>query len=168
MKQITNLDEKHEAVALTYSGNFLNNERDCDPKNYIKLMNSYLVFVLDDGRYLIDEIGVQRIKSTMCYDDETPRPEITEDTFIDYHMHFYSPLRGFEGKRLFIYESDDKTHFNIGPNSYSESFRPATEEEIKIIMDLRTAATDEYLKRLKTYYKRYNSKIRTSGYWKNR
>ena len=168
MKLITNLEEKHSIVSMTFTGNIVNRLREDEPKYYQKFMDSYVVFLLDSGRFLVHEIEVQKIRSTIMYDDETPRPEVNEETFMEYNLAQYEPLRGYEGKRLFIYESQDKTYLRIAPNAYEEPIRIATDEETKVIMELRTEANEAYLKRLKTHYKRYKDKIRTSGYWKNR
>ena len=168
MKQITNLEERHQAVSLSYSGNFIDRLRENDAKYYNKLMKAYAVYMMDDGKYLVHEIETPSISSVISYDDETPRPEINETNFIDYNMWLESPLRFYEGKRLFIYNSQDKSHYLIAPNHHDEPLRIATEEETNTIMSLRHNANDEYLERLKAYFKRFSAKIRTSGYWANR
>jgi hypothetical protein len=170
MKQITNLEEKHEFIKKAYSGNYLNTLRDTDPKYYNKVIKTHYIFLLDDGNYLVHEIDSVTVTKVLYYDDETERPEKTEEYFTDYNMHLNSPLRFYENKKLYIYKSNsgNDEYVTIAHDQYGERLREATEEETNTIMELRNAANDEYLKRLKAYYNRYSHNIRVRGYWANR
>lgn len=46
--------------------------------------------------------------------------------------------------------------------------RDLTTEEVKELDEIMATIKAKYLKRLETYYKRYNDKITTYGYWANR
>ena len=94
------------------------------------MIKQYYVFLLEDGNHLIHEIDIPSIKTTLYYDDELEAPSKEEDSFIDYNMYQNSPLRCFENKRLFIYESKDKTFVTFSNGSYDEPAREATEERM--------------------------------------
>lgn len=122
------------------------------------------------------------VQSTIYYNDETPRPILTEDTFIDYNLkpqwydkkieslkdtnnHFYLVKEWSNDKtgQLFSYTLHNEYH-----PSYQTLIRELTTNEKQLIIESLLQSEKKYIKRLKAYFKRYNHKIRTSGYYANR
>lgn len=123
------------------------------------------------------------IVSTILYDDETEKPELTKELFLNRNKLNYidTELNESDGK-FFIFknfESNIKNweridkKYETHPNFQwkirnSESFREANEKEIEAIKCEVSIAQKKWNQRLENYWKRYKSKIRVSGYWVNR
>lgn len=180
MKKIENDELKKYILNKTYYNDYLLKLEEKDNKHFKDLMSDYIVFETNDGLYVVLNIAKPSIDKQLWFDDEQPIPEKTEELFITYNMqmngskltrynqniqnaYLYNPYRGSKNNLATIacqYKSD-----TIANLTY---FRDLTEEEKNFINAIVSVLIDEYIERLKRYYKRYNSKIRCIGYWVNR
>ena len=120
------------------------------------------------------------INSVIWYDDETEAPEKTYETFYNYHVN--KKPRHFK-KEMFNMEDGELSTLKLVPQYRSKNlelatlsyehqpdgpYREVTDEELEQINNGLDEVGADFEKRLETYYKRYNDKIRVSGYWANR
>ena len=132
-------------------------------------------YIYLNGKYINCCDAKPAIKKTMWYDDEQENPGKGFDRFVDYN---FTNVRNVLG--------DNKTYY-FGKNYYRQTgnnlvnirsfehwqepdkdLTPMTEAEKVKINEAITEVRADFMKRLKTYYKKYNDKIRSSGYWVNR
>ena len=70
------------------------------------------------------------------------------------------------------YEKDNVKYVRINTAGWqmeqSDFVRELTQEEINEIIEFTNTLKEEYIERLKKYYKRYNKNIHVQGYWANR
>ena len=131
---------------------------------------------------VIVEVGRSKptIESTMYYNDETEAPERNYANFASYNKNLHEPNtyelygrshRG-DGRLKIVSEDDNVSGFGVSALTYGDmpdhNTREVTEDELKEINAGIEEIRANYDKRLKSYYKRYEDKIRVSGYWANR
>lgn len=180
MIKIENEELKKEILNKTYYNDYLLKLEEKDNKHFKELMNDYIIFETNDGLYIILNIEKPSIDKTLWFDDEQPIPEKNEELFIKYNMqingskftrynsniqnaYLYNPYRGSKKGLATVgsqYRADAMTDLTY--------YRDLTEEEKAFINTIINILIDEYVERLKKYYKRYNDKIRCVGYWVNR
>ena len=146
---------------------------------YIKFSDGYIVKFERPG-----------ISSCMYYDDELESPETDYNSFESYNLHYNNCYSYFESyfearsnlekygyciggyERIYITNCSNSDIANLSvydDNSYKLGFkRYLTDDESQEIKKLVELLKADYIKRLKTYYKRYGDKITTHGYWANR
>lgn len=156
------------------------------------LVDKYEFYKTNDDLVIeLKKVNKITIDKTMYYDDETEAPEITENNFIIYNrsnVPEHSLNNYLEEKEALItrgcasgrydykgiyfrlnYNNNDKV---VNCNWFDEKDqffkRYLTEEEQKDYIDLVKARQDQYIERLKKYFKRYGKHITTYGYWANR
>jgi hypothetical protein len=125
-----------------------------------------------------------RIENTMWYDDETKGPEVNFESFKSYNMrnaprtveeqmevHDRKPyitnnyyLR--DGETTTLLKSVVFRNENYDRMTGEE--RLATEDEMQLVKLAINKARRDYEKRLERYWKRYENKVKASGYWANR
>lgn len=119
------------------------------------------------------------IKSTIYYDDEYKAPSINIYNFMKYNLKFNKQNKYKEevfafGEHMNLYIYYGINCYHVGYMFGTESgFKEAdkievTDELLKEINKVVVKANKRYCKRLRNYYKRYNNKISTYGYWANR
>lgn len=107
-----------------------------------------------------------KFESIIYYDDERPSPVVTEEYFIDYNLkHRFKKDTSFFICRS--YKSKDANLYCLAGKNYPVAIA-CTEDQNNLIRQEIDKLKEYYIKRLKNYYKRYNSKIRTYGYYANR
>jgi len=142
---------------------------------------------IDLGDYYLD-IGDSKpsIDSQMWYDDETEGPDASKfEAFRAYNLRNNNSQRSLEkladsGRSVvWIYTKYTRDHTDgkikgwlatrIGeePRHVGEC-RLATNDDIMAIKQGLAEIATNYEKRLATYWKRYNNKVHSSGYWANR
>ena len=134
-------------------------------------------YVEIDGMFIICCDKKPTINSEMWYDDEQESPGKSWEVFSSYNnsncpelrklcerwgdLYLISNYWGYDSLELasLAYYSEE----DVKPN-----YRKVTEKELVIINQAIQEVIDDYQKRLKTYYKKYNKNIYSSGYWVNR
>lgn len=163
------------------------------PKMQDFLIEKYDFYKTKDGLiFELEKVKKISIDKTFYYDDEFEAPEITEKNFIQYNMK-NDLARGLEnyleekeklvkhgcasGKYdyrniYFItqyYNNNNIVNFNWFDGKDERYFkRYLTNEEENDFIKLMFERKNQYIERLKKYFKKYNSKITTYGYWANR
>lgn len=130
------------------------------------------------------------ITKTLYFDDEYEIPELTENLFLNYNeMNYISEYRKIEKynkqtQPYFVkhyctsdiqvsvisfgdYYSDylDNLNYNNKKNYFK---RYLTDEEIQEYNEICDEFINNYIERLKKYFKKYNKNIYCMGYWANR
>lgn len=123
------------------------------------------------------------IDSTMYYNDEFDAPEIAFKNFESYNLESqsqeFAPLKpeffAFGNKQAatlnFICDHAYKAcHLSVeGPRqAFKDGDILLTEAEIALLNTEIEKNKEEYKKRLRTYWKKYQDKVTTYGYWANR
>ena len=157
------------------------------------LLKSYDFYKTKDGLILeLEKVNKISIEKTMYYDDETEAPEVTENNFILYNR-YNIPGRNLEEylkekERLnnngcasgqydyngIYFTSHYYKHENVVACGWAydkdERYfkRYLTIEEEKDFIELMNDRKEQYIERLKKYWKRYGDHVSTFGYWANR
>ena len=165
--------------------------------NYITndWLAKHYIYLLSNSGDLI-EIDRPKITSVIYYNDELPAPSTDFDAWKEYNMVYnfndsskaidkwiedvnhYREIGCCSG-RLLLHPT-----YLRGADGYSHAMMLYTEPDFiesrkDIAIELNDAETaeyinciqtikEDYIKRLKTYYKKYPHKIYTYGYWANR
>lgn len=187
MKEFTKVTDYNEFIELF---------KDChngwvsDDKYMNQLFKNSLYLKTKDGYYITFDTKFD-IDTDMWFDDEQPIPEKSEELFINYNMHnvrydFSEYLKAQEDLKkyrccsashseMFIsrcYNDPEYKHVRINNASWqkeqAEFVRDLTKEEIEEIIEFTEELKQNYIERLKKYYKRYNKNIWCRGYWVNR
>lgn len=122
------------------------------------------------------------ITKTIYYNDEYESPKIDEEFFINYNMehNFKNNFRSFnfeEDIYLFPnYEQAPEIKYLQQLKGFelerldknSSNFRILTNEEKELVKKQLKIFEEDYLKRLKNYWKKYSKNVYASGYWANR
>lgn len=159
--------------------------------NWNEWANKHDVIQLNNGELII--IDKPYIENTMYYNDETPAPDTELESFIHYNL-IYSEFGRFD-KWLKENEDYKKIGCCIGNlfhkvsiskiNRFQDipkvkwyeiyddferrdNYTPLSDEENKQFIKIMNELKENFIKRLKTYYKKYPNKITTYGYWANR
>lgn len=113
------------------------------------------------------------INSDIYYDDERPRPDITYDFFKIYNMNTAFASFFNENclkKNIYLIKHNmawcELSHYR--PFDEKTDLRALTDDEKTEILKAIETLKGNYEKRLKTYFKKYQSKIYAIGYWANR
>lgn len=149
---------------------------------YIASKNDF--YKTKDGLVIeIDKPNKLMIEREMWYDDETGAPAINFENFLYYNNSVFQNYEKFVEKSKNQYE-----HFYFARKYPQQSkivsvmvfdnwaaefekqfnIRELTEEEKAEYLLILKERNDQYLERLKKYFKRYGDKITTHGYWANR
>jgi len=180
MEKIENEQLKKEILNKTYYDNYLLKLEEKDNKHFKEIMKSYIVLRTDDSLYVILNIDKPSIDKDLWFDDEEPIPKKTEELFVKYNLqmngskftrynediekgYLYNPYKGSKkglASILCRYRAENQDNFTY--------YRDLKEDEKTFINSIVTILLDEYIERLKKYYKRYNDKIYCRGYWVNR
>ena len=162
-------------------------------KDDIACFKRYSIYMFEDGYYFIVDTKTH-IDSVIYYDDETPCPTVSEEFFIHYNIRNFNfdfdewqkerndlatigccsgrvELKPFINRN---YSDDSKEVYLVfwqyGGNSRRDhtTIRDLTTDEIEDILEISKQEKENYIERLRKYYKKYNKNIRTHGYWANR
>lgn len=153
--------------------------------------NKHDVIMLENGYLII--IDKPSIHSTMYYDDEYEAPSTKIDSFINYNLfrsYFdtfnkwikdnedYKKIGCCSGRlmhkvaisKCFQYTFSPKVHWYALYVDFDnqDMYELLSDEENEQFINIMYELKEAYIKRLKTYYKRYQNKISTYGYWANR
>ena len=158
------------------------------------LINTYDFYKTNDGLIIeLQKTNKITIDKTMCYDDETEAPEVTENNFIIYNRHNI-PGRNlkaylqekenlqtngcasgrYDYNGIYFISNNYKHDFLVSCNWFNDEQtkkyikRYLTEEETADYIELIKERKEEYIKRLKKYFKRYGKHVHARGYWANR
>ena len=153
------------------------------------IIDTYDYYKTKDGLILeLEKVKKISIDKTMYYDDEYEAPEVTEKNFIIYNR-YNIPGRNLEEylqerKRLQkegcasgrydyngIYFNDyGNIQAGIGWVYEKDKYfkRYLTPEEENDYIELMKERKDQYIERLKKYFKKYGKHLTTYGYWANR
>jgi len=147
----------------------------------IDLVLKYDTFVMIEGRFVTICDKKPTITKTFWYDDEGEAPEVNEEYFILMNIENNAPklktMQDKYGHELCIVPKywNDNTEFKVGTLSYSNSRlgmdvprANVDEKTFEIINEEIRIKREKYLKRLKSYWKRYNKNVTAMGYWTNR
>ena len=180
MKKIENRELKINILNKTYYNNYLLKLEQTDKKHFEEILNDYLVLETSDNLYIILNISKPSINKILWFDDEQPIPEKTEELFIKENMmlngskftrynediknaYLYNPYNGTNNNLTTVacsYKADKMSNLTF--------IRDLTADEKIFIKSIIDILIDEYIERLKRYYKRYNKNIHCLGYWVNR
>ena len=164
-----------------------------DEKMQDYLLKSYDFYKTKDGLILeLEKVNKISIEKTMYYDDETEAPEVTENNFILYNR-YNVPGRNLEEylkekERLqtqgcatgqydykgIYFTAHYYKHENVVACGWAHDKderyfkRYLTAEEEKDFIELMNTRKEQYIERLKKYWKRYGDHVSTHGYWANR
>lgn len=156
------------------------------------IIDKYDFYKTKDGLIIeLEKVNKITIDKTIWYDDETEAPEKTETFFINYNMS-NEPSRSlsnyleeaeklktngcasgrYDYQGIYFIEHYTKNSEVVSCNWFDEKDkyfkRYLTNEEQQEFIELMEDRKNQYIERLKTYFKRYNKHIHVSGYWANR
>lgn len=163
MRTILDIIEKREVVKRCYTSNYIENLEQSDNKYYQEVMNAYNAFKTEDNLFVVLEMRKSDISKTLYYNDEYKSPAITEENFISYNLRMNFNEIDFS-RPVFVERSRNESDIYLIGN-YTFSNRCLTEEEKSVISEIYENAKNDYILRLKKYFKRYENKISTYGYW---
>lgn len=150
-------------------------------------LDTYYFYTLKDG--LIIELRKKpSIDKTLWFDDEYEIPKLTEELFIRYNEKNvsgeYAELDKNDYIKAFLIQRrfDDKKNVAVQRYQYMTDYeaqlqwaknknyfvRFMEDEEIEEYNKVCHELKDEYIERLKKYFKRYQKNIYCQGYWANR
>ena len=150
-------------------------------------LETYYFYTLKDG-LIIKLRKKPSIDKTLWFDDEYEIPKLTEELFIKYneknvdgeYMEFekndsikafliknrYNDNKGVAIQRFqYLTDYDDQLRWAKNKNYF---VRFIENEEIEEYNKICHELKDEYIERLKKYFKRYQKHIYCRGYWVNR
>ena len=162
MTIITDSKERSKILSkLAYGGT--------DP-DYIEAHNwgkDEIVLEYDDGKYAILSCPQEHIQRDLWFRDDNEIPSKSEELFINYNLGDYS----MEHKKYIMKDNDfvyisDRTCY-IRPDAY-EIIRPLRDDEKKVIEAALNERKAKFIKRLKTYWKKYSNKVYVQSYWADR
>ena len=155
------------------------------------IVDKYDFYRTNDGLILeLEKVKKISIDKTIWYDDETEAPTLTENYFVIYNRKNFPSrslenyleeaeslrTRGFASGQYDyegIYFICNSSNNNIvacnwfdEKNKYFKRY--LTQEEQQEYIELMEERKNQYIDRVKAYYKRYNKHISVSGYWVNR
>lgn len=178
MKEILNNEEKKVILNSLYYGNYILDLEQKDSKYFNEVMKKNRLFQTEDGFIIRYEMEKPTIDTDLWFDDEQPIPELTEELFINYNMSNLHSIQEKNGLKTFIYNPyRDENPYNVVKASQfqyairydDDTFkRHLTDAEEDFILTIDNEVKENYIKRLKAYFKRYNNKIYCRGYWVNR
>ena len=158
------------------------------------IIDSYDFYKTSDGLILeLEKVNKISITKTLWYDDEKEDPGKSENVFLSYNR-YNVPGRNLEEylkekenlqkngcatgrydyKGIYFvkhyYNNDNIVDCNWFDEKDDRFFiRYLTDEEMKDYIQLENERKEQYIERLKKYYKRYGQKyVRSEGYWANR
>lgn len=159
-------------------------------QNYI--IDKYEFYKTKDNLIIeLEKVNKITIDKTMYYDDEMEAPIINENNFIIYNRHNI-PGRNLEEylqekenlntrgiatgrydyKGIYFvahyYNNDDIVSCGWVDEKDKYFKRYLTLEEQEDYIKIMRERKEQYIERLKKYFKRYNKNITTYGYWANR
>ena len=164
-----------------------------EKKDNIENFKEKALYMLEDG-YFFFVNNKDRIENEIYYDDEYDAPEINEENFIHYNMsnltfnfddwkkelHDLKTIGCCSGRvelKPFINLNRFGNCKEVYPVFYTycgntrkneSTVRDLTEDEVNDILEIAEKHKEEYIERLKKYFKRYRKNIYTHGYWANR
>lgn len=161
MTIITDSKERSKILSkLVYGGT--------DP-DYIEAHNwgkDEIVLEYEDGKYATLRCPQEHINSDLWFRDDDEMPEKNEELFINYNLGDYS----MEHNKYIIksgnYVGISDTYFFDGRDD--EIIRPLRDDEKEVIEAALNERKAKFIKRLKTYWKRYSNKVFVRGYWADR
>lgn len=161
-----------------------------DMQKYI--VNTYDFYKTQDGLIIeLQKTNKIAIDKTMWYDDETEGPDVNEKNFINYN-NSNMPGRNLQAyleekenlqkngcasgrydyKGIYFvahyYNNDDIVSCGWVDEKDKYFKRYLTLEEQEDYIKIMRERKEQYIERLKKYFKRYNKNITTYGYWANR
>jgi hypothetical protein len=134
--------------------------------------NSFL-FVKANIGYIKFGTKKPAINTQMWFDDEKEMPEKTKELFMAYNESNIPKLIDLEdiriGFMLVLRRQGNLYHtYLTSQGSLSSDCIELTQEIVDLMnVEIKKAQAD-YMKRLENYWRRYNAKVRVSGYWVNR
>lgn len=158
------------------------------------IVDTYDFYKTSDGLILeLEKVNKISITKDLYYDDETEDPGTSENVFLSYNR-YNVPGRNLEEylkekenlknngcasgrydyKGIYFiqhyYNNDDIVACNWFDEKDERYFvRYLTEDETSDFVQLEKERKEQYIERLKKYYKRYGQKyVHTRGYWANR
>lgn len=135
--------------------------------------NDYSVAIVTSDGYLVNlrRTDTLPINRRLWYDDETKCPENTFENFRSYNIGREAVAKDYGRLRLAARKSDPSVYMIAAletiPQSYS-IVRALSQDEEADLKGFDTYMRTKYELRLKTYWKRYSSKVCWCGYWVNR
>ena len=169
--------------------NIINDRSGSSWEKYYKEQSKQNTYIKFNDGYIV-KFERPGISSCMYYDDELESPETDYNSFESYNLHYNNCCSYLESyfearsnleqygcciggyERIYITNCSNSDIANLSvydDNSYKLGFkRYLTDDEAQDIKKLVELLKADYIKRLKTYYKRYGDKITTHGYWANR
>jgi hypothetical protein len=115
------------------------------------------------------------INTQMWFDDEKKMPEKTKELFIAYNesnmpsLIELGPTRNFGAEWVKGLEKRNGYYvLTLRHASQEKEMQTLTQEIVDLMNAEIKKAQADYMKRLENYWKRYNAKVRVSGYWVNR
>lgn len=156
-------------------------KHDAEWANYNAKTNNY--YETEHGDIIEVRHRLPSIRNTMFYDDEYDAPEVSFKNFESYNMNSW--LQEFAPFETEYYPFNEKyvaalkficdhvysaCYLNV--EGWRHSFKDGdillTQEEIDILNAEIEKNKEDYKKRLRTYWKKYQDKVTTYGYWANR
>lgn len=157
------------------------------------LINTYDFYKTNDGLILeFEKVNKISITKDLYYDDETEDPGTSENVFLSYNR-YNVPGRSLEEylkekenlqnngcasgrydyKGIYFIQHYYNNNEIVACNWFDEKdekyfVRYLTEEETNDFIQLEKERKEQYIERLKKYYKRYGKHVHTYGYWANR
>lgn len=157
------------------------------------LIDKFDFYKTSDGLIIeLEKINKITIDKTIWYDDETEAPEATENYFIIYNKKNF-PSRSLENyleeanrlknngcasgrydyQGIYFNKNYNSNGNIVNCNWFDEKddklfkrYLTATEQQEYI--ELMNERKEQYIERLRRYYKRYSKNISVEGYWANR
>ncbi len=145
--------------------------------------DSYNYYETENGDVIEVRRRLPSIRNTMLYDDEHDEPKVAFKNFESYNLKSHLPefapftteihdLRHKYVAALKFLRDNVYSACYLSPDGWREPFKDGdillTEAEIDILNAEIEKNKEAYKKRLRTYWKKYQEKVTTYGYWANR
>lgn len=164
MTIITDEKERSKILSkLVYGGT--------DP-DYIEAHNwgkDEIVLEYDEGKYAILDCPQEYISRDLWFRDDNEIPEKSEELFINYNLGDYSmEHKKYIMRTGYLIYISDINYISCIKNGIDEVIRPLRDDEKEVIEAALNERKAKFIKRLKTYWKKYNNKVYVCSYWADR
>lgn len=172
-KLIEDYQEKYDILDKYYLGGMAswNNTPDNIKYRDKHIIGATIILKTKDDYLITIDSNKPKIDNTLYYDDELEGPKKDYINFEEYNINLnLNNQILISAKHLFKNKNNDKAYIssNWQHHELNDYIRELTEEEKEDLNYIYQILEADYKKRLANYWKKYESKVTTHGYWRDR
>lgn len=160
MKIITKATERYRELDKRYSKGII--ESIYGSPTYTELIKKLILFKTSDNLYFVKNIYRKPITNFMFYREYTDIPELTFETFIDYH-HKRNPNLTISNeywlRRVVNIENDNLTYYTLETSNKGDIVRQLTDKETEMVNKVVGKALTHFDKILLNYWEKHKDTI---------